>query len=125
MTLDAYQQSHVPVSVGAQTFGSSSVAQHPGFLLDHTVHGARLFLGLKDLHDNVIGNSANMTASRWYQSWFPHWTKRLAPHGLSLTPTFAVLLSPATLVARPQTPSVIQSASTPSPAFHCMLSCCS
>eukprot|EP00971_Amphidinium_carterae_P130916 2593640-Amphidinium_carterae.1 len=68
LSLPSYQQSHKPIQLGVQVFGSSSIVQYSGFLLDHFVDGARLFLGLKTLYECVIGNSGNMTASRWYQS---------------------------------------------------------
>eukprot|EP00971_Amphidinium_carterae_P339167 6476806-Amphidinium_carterae.2 len=82
LTLTEYQQSHSPVSLGIHVWGSSTVMRCPGYVLEHPVEGASLFIGLTDLYNNVLGSSTNMTASRWYQSWLPHWLKRLKPHSL-------------------------------------------
>eukprot|EP00971_Amphidinium_carterae_P350941 6491819-Amphidinium_carterae.1 len=82
MSLASYQQAHSPITLGIHVWGSSTIMQYTGYVLDHPVHGARVFVALPDLYNNVIGSSGNMTASRWYQSWFPHWTKRLTTHSL-------------------------------------------
>eukprot|EP00971_Amphidinium_carterae_P135454 2683899-Amphidinium_carterae.3 len=77
VALIAWQQDHIPVSVGISSPGNSAVQVLEGFLLRHRVNGCQLFLSLKQLHEVVLGTQATMTANRWYHSWWPHWEKRM------------------------------------------------
>ena len=51
-------------------------------VLKHRVSGNKVLFSLPRLYDVAIGKSARMTASAWYQSWWPWWTEILLSHHL-------------------------------------------
>ena len=83
MSLVEYQKRHRCVDICLPVAGTAEPVCLPAYMLRQPVAGARLLWSLKDLYDNVVGKKAEMTASRWMNSWWPWWLKSLQHFGMT------------------------------------------
>jgi hypothetical protein len=85
MQLVEFQQRHYPISIPVKFVGNLGPTPLKAVVLKQAVSGAWVLWNLAHIYD-AVASATNMSASRWYQSWWPWWQKALQQLGVGPLP---------------------------------------